>query len=49
MGWARRRKSCGECGTTLTVQQWLGGTQIGYVCTPCAYLWDYMDYLPSIR
>ena len=43
-----KRTRCCECETALDLHQWLEGTQISYVCTRCAYMLDYLKFLPSL-
>lgn len=45
----RAPAACSECGTTLALQQWLGGERRAYICAACTIEHGYDEYLASLR
>ena len=44
-----QQPSCCECQGTLGLVQWASCPQVGYICRPCAWAWDYPEYMVSLR
>lgn len=54
MGWASKLKSkvrprCVECSGERDLHRWAECSDSGWVCTLCATLKGYIDYLPELR
>lgn len=43
-----RKPRCVECGTEVGLHQVTEGQHVIHVCSPCAVVTGYVDFLPSV-